>query len=302
MPHYNFKYSYDEFPKWQDEAEGMEIIRASDDYIRVNINPDIVYAVKDGIKLRLRMAVPERTDARPFPLIMHVKGSGWDVQNISGNLGDFAQLVSQGYGVAIIQYRHSGQAKYPAQVEDLKSAARYIASHHEELNIDLSNLFLSGDSSGGHTAVMGYLTWNTQQLDDSSETAPLPPLRGLIDYYGVTSIRDLCSRETGLSKEDNALLADLVFDRSKPFEQQFALSDYSTFIDLRKDLEPVLIMHGNKDRLVPLSHSVDLYKDLKKRNVSCSLVMIDGSDHGHTLFWNPQTIDRILKFLRENTK
>ncbi|MBQ1826785.1 MAG: alpha/beta hydrolase, partial [Erysipelotrichaceae bacterium] len=221
MPDYNFKYSYQQFPKWQDEAEGMEIIQADNRYTRIYIIPDIIYAVKDGIKLRMRMVIPETADNKPFPLIMHVKGSGWDVQNLSGNIGDFTRLVENGYGVAIVQYRNSSQAKYPAQVEDLKSAARYISSHHEELNVDLSNLFLSGDSSGGHTAVMGYLTWNTPQLDDCSETAALPKLRGLIDYYGVTSIRDLCSRETGLSREDNALLPGMIFDENISLEQQY---------------------------------------------------------------------------------
>ncbi|MBR0137582.1 MAG: alpha/beta hydrolase [Erysipelotrichaceae bacterium] len=302
MAQYNFKYTYQQFPKWTDTAEGMEIIQADPDFVRVCVLPDVTYAVKDGIELHIRIMIPESSDNRPFPFILHVKGSGWEIQNLSGSIGDFAHFVKMGYGVGIMQYRTVRQAKYPAQVHDLKSAARYIAAHHEELNIDISNFFISGDSSGGHTAVMGYLTWNTDLLDSPQEKDPLPALRGLIDCYGVTDLKALCSQETGLSRDDNALLADMLFTTDIPYEEQFPLADYHTFIDLRNDKEPILILHGNKDRLVPLSQSTELYSDLKKRGIDCSLLMVDGADHGHNLLWGPQTIERTLRFLKENTK
>ena len=158
---FNFKYSYAEFPKWTDKAEGMEVIEGDYDYLRVNCPDAVTYRKKSGKSLHIRFLFPENADALRYPLIMHVKGSAWMEQNLMGNFGDYYSIVRSGFAVAIIEYRDAFTAKFPAQILDLKTAARYIKRHAREYPIDMNNVFLAGDSSGGHTAVLGFLTWNT---------------------------------------------------------------------------------------------------------------------------------------------
>ena len=300
MP-FDFKYSYAEFPKWTDEAEGMEIIEGDYNYIRVDCPEAVTYRKKNGKDLHIRFAFPENADALRYPLIIHVKGSAWMQQNLMGSIGDYYPIVRRGYAVAIIEYRDAFTAKFPAQILDLKTAARFIKKHAGEYPIDINNVFLAGDSSGGHTAVLGFLTWNTPLLDNPEETDELPSLRGLLDFYGVTDIKDLCSRETGLSREANSYLATNLFEKPiNEYPEQYDMASAFTYINLRARLEPVLIMHGNKDRLVPLSHSTDFYKALKARGTKASLVVINNADHGHSYFWNDAAKQRIIRFLGEN--
>lgn len=302
---FDFIYTYDEFKGWDDEEEGMEIIEHDPDNMRANGYDDITYAIKDGYRLRIRMFLPEtKDDSRKYPLIMHVKGSAWMEQNLSSHVGDYADIVRAGFGVAFIQYRPITVARFPAQILDVKTAARYLLRHADEYPIDFNNLFLAGDSSGGHTAIMDYLTWNEDVLDNEDEEGPLPPIRGLIDIYGVTDVRDLCYRETGMSQKSNYDLAKELFEKQpiEDYPEQYAEANAFCYIDLRENKEPVLILHGNKDRLVPLSHSTRFFRELKERGVKARLFVIDKGDHGHATFWNREVIGRMIEFLRENTK
>lgn len=295
---YNFKYSYEEFRPWTDSCEGMEIIPKDADFVRVTSPMEVKYAEKDGIDLHIRFLVPEREKGyEKYPLIMHVQGSGWALQNMTSHIGDFAPAVKAGYKVAVIQYRNADIAGFPAQIIDLKDAAAFLLEHAEEYQIDTDNIFLAGDSSGGHTAVLGFLTWGLGVLDTKREL-PLPKLKGLLDFYGVTSIRDIAETETGVSKEDNHRLLSYLFDHP---EEEAELADAVKYIGLREELEPVIIFHGNKDRLVPLSHSIKLYEELKKRNTEVRLIMIDGADHGGSMFWNDRQAEIMTDWLKEHT-
>ena len=302
MP-FDFKYSYVDFPKWQEEAEGMEVIPGDFTYVRVNCPEAVTYAHKNNKDLHIRFLFPENAEQKKYPLIIHVRGSAWMEQNLMGNFGDYYSIVKAGYAVAIIEYRDAFTANFPAQILDLKSAARYIRQHALEYPVDMNNVFLAGDSSGGHTAVLGFLTWNMPVLDNEDEKTELPVIKGLLDFYGVTDIKDLSNRETGLALEANQFLGKNLFEKPiDKYPEQYDEASAFTYINLRKELEPVLIMHGNKDRLVPLSHSVDFYKALKNRGVKAEMVMIDNADHGHSFFWNAAVKMRIIKFLREHTE
>lgn len=300
---YNFRLSYFQFPKWNDACEEAEVIRGDTENLRAVILDDIIHSRRDGIELRIRILIPESLDENArYPLLLHVKGSGWDHQNLGSLITDMADIVRAGYAIGFVQYRSWQQAHYPAQVIDLKTAARYVYQNAEDLHIDPSAIFLSGDSSGGHTAIMAYLTWKTELLDDPEDQRPLPDIRGLIDFYGVSSLSDLCHQETGLSQSDNALLAPMLFGEGiNEDSKELAIADFQSYLNLRDNLEPFIALHGNRDRLVPLSHSIELYRALKKRGVQCSIVIVDEADHGHSIFWCNALKKRLLEYLRKNT-
>ncbi|MBO4217993.1 MAG: alpha/beta hydrolase [Erysipelotrichaceae bacterium] len=298
---YNFVYTYENMPKWTDTAEGAEILEIDQNVLYPSLYPPVTFAVKNDYQLHIRFIFPEGRDLdRKYPLIIHVKGSGWEEQNLENCLAGFEPYLRAGYGCAVVQYRPWRVAKYPAQVLDLKTAARYILKNAADYPIDVSNIFLSGDSSGGHTAIMGFLTWGEPVLDDLQESDPLPALRGLIDYYGVTNVHKLAYTETGLVQPDNELLLDMLFEKRD--ESEYAQANFACYSDLLEQLPPVLIMHGNKDRLVSLDQSIDLYNTLKARGVDCQLCIVNNADHGRFSFWQKPVTDRVLEFLKKNTR
>ena len=293
---YNFVYSYQEFPKWTDTVDGMVTIQGDFDYTRVYVPRPVIYGEKDGIPLHIRFAFPVRKDDEArYPLIIHCKGSGWNRQNLEGLLGDYVDIIKAGYAVAFVEYRTWQDARYPAMVCDLKSAAAWILENREELPVDFDNIFLAGDSSGGHTAIMAYLTWGQDVLRD--EDKPLPELKGLLDFYGVTDVKKLSEVATGLTREDNAQLVPMLFETP----EDVYTGSCSCYIDLPDKLPPVIIMHGNKDRLVPLSQSIELYSLLRERGCDVEFYMIDGADHSSLSFWGAPTKQAIIDFLKKHT-
>ena len=88
----------------------------------------------------------------------------------------------------------------------------------------------------------------------------------------------------------------------KQEEEEYAQANFACYSQLLEEMPPVLILHGNKDRLVPLSQSIDLYESLKQRQVDCRLVIINNADHGHFSFWQTAVTDQVIAFLKENTR
>ena len=93
-----------------------------------------------------------------------------------------------------------------------------------------------------------------------------------MDFYGVSDPEALSKMETGMPLEVNAGIAEMLYE--KPASEDptvLAQGNAICYIDLREDKEPVLIMHGNKDRLVPLSQSISFYEMLKERRHSTDM-------------------------------
>lgn len=298
----DFKYTYRQFPGWNDSCEGMKVIEGDTDNIYV-VHQVVEYGVKDDYHLHIHFLFPETLDEDgKYPLIIHVRGSGWMEQNMTGLLATFAPIVKAGYGVAFVQYRPVTVARFPAQILDAKTATRFIMEHAAEYPIDVNNILLSGDSSGGHTAILAALTWNEDVLDNEDEKTPLPELCGLIDIYGVTDVGKLAKTETGYSVEQNARLETALFDGPESDkEEHLRRASAFTYINDLFELPPVLIIHGNKDRLVPLSQSVEFYQALKERNTECEFWMVNKADHGHSVYWCPAVIEKIIAFLDKHT-
>ena len=128
---------------------------------------DVCYMEKDGIQRTLQMIVPEMKPDKSYvyPAILYVQGSAWMKQDNYKRLGVMARLAQRGYVTAILQYRESALASYPAPVEDAKTGVRFLRMHAEEYHIDPENIVIMGDSSGGHTALAAGLTADEDCLD-----------------------------------------------------------------------------------------------------------------------------------------
>ena len=292
-------YTYEEFPENLSQEEGMKIIYGKDE-IGITCRPDVVYAVKDGMELHLRVMLPTVLDAsRRYPTVFHIQGSAWLKQNLNTHMGDLSPLVRAGYAVIIIEYRFAPEHRFPCQVEDGKTAIRYVMSHLDEFPVDPNNLFLSGDSSGGHTAMMMMATWYTMECD--AEKTPLPKLNGCIDLYGSVNcltMNDAPSAYDHMAPHSKATnyLGFCPPENPEECERRMPLH----YIHQDTVMPPVLMMHGSKDRTMPFTQSLELYRHIKAMRKSVEFYKVKNADHGGNVFYCAATIQAILDFLNRH--
>lgn len=294
------KYTYEEMPKVTDYPQGMKIIKGNKNNIRAFIENDVVYCEKDGIELKIRFVYPQNLDEnKKYPLFFHVQGSAWMKQNLNNHILDFKDIITKGYILAVVEYRPSEVALFPAQILDAKCAMRYIQKHSEELKVDINNIFISGDSSGGHTSVMCWATWKNNNLDYINEE--LCDVNGFIDLYGVSNLSTMNKYCSAFEHDKNSPATMILGVDSISDNLDIAIKASPVYyINENSNNDPLLIIHGNKDRVVPFEQSIELYEKCIAYDKEVSFYCVDDADHGGNVFYCKETIDIIINFLEKN--
>lgn len=306
-------WSYEEFPEFAEPVAGARHVATTGREMGVGYRPDVVYATRETGDLHLQVLVPSTRElrfarkgeascaqaalAKGFPCLVYVQGSAWKAQDCYRDLPQLAQLARRGFVVAVVEYRDSSQASYPAQIHDAQRAVRFVHDHAEELDVDAEQIFVGGNSSGGHTAVFSLLIPD-EQGDMLQDVAPV---RGVIDWYGAVSLMREdgypTTFEHGLPTSPEGMMMGGVNLRERP--ELRAEGTATTHISPETPLCPILIVHGTKDRTVGTVNSVDLYRHLRACGHAVELVLVDGADHGGTEFFMPELVDIYERFMRE---
>lgn len=336
-------WTYKDFPEWTEVPDGAEMIPVTGDEPGTFYVPDVEYARPDGIPLHLQILMPvsRREPEKSCPCIVYVQGSGWMEQDCYHSVGRIAKLAERGYVIAVVQYRHSGQAGFPAQIQDARNAVRFMRKNAQTWHVIPDQIFLAGSSSGGHTAVFAALAGP----DDCTENGiPFPEVQlplfsggaadpehlrlsrtqkgvrvmfdrnqypgvsagvcGVIDLYGCVSVR----REDDFPSlyprwQEGGM--DTSFLSHIPEAERPGISERATavcWITEKTKIPPVFIAHGTKDRIVNTRQSVELYQTLRKSGIPCELHLLGGADHGGPEFWMDAILDREVHFLRKNLR
>ena len=160
---------------------------------------DIDYAGDGIVGHRLDVHLPANGQG-PFPIIMAVYGSAWFSNSSKANTfrdGLGQALLNHGFAVVSINHRSSSDAKFPAQIQDVKAAIRFIRTNAAKFNMNSSFLGITGWSSGGHLAALTGATNSTKKFRiDSLETdiegglgkytATSSHVNAVVDWYGPT--------------------------------------------------------------------------------------------------------------------
>lgn len=289
------------FPKSEKKSNGMKIIKAKEEIKSVRLE-NLVYSIKDNTPLHLNILSPVlESNKKKYPLIVYIQGSAWRKQNIGMEVPQLSRMAEKGYVIAIVEYRSSDIAIFPAQIKDAKTAIRYMIKNSEKYNIDINKVIVWGDSSGGHTATMVGATLNEKEYNDEKSKIDV---KAIIDFYGPTDISKMNmepSTQDHISPNspEGELIGKLnVLDNPKQVYPTVVMNHISK----EKYLPPFLIIHGNKDRLVPFGQSVLLYNKLKKENKKVEFYQLDEADHGGAPFWQNDILDLVDKFIKENIK
>ena len=156
---------------------------------------DIVFAHESGKDITLRILKPWRNDLnkdKRYPLIVFIQGSGWTFPNIGYHLPHIAQFARTGYVVATVTHRSSNDGHpFPAFLQDVKSAIRYLRAHAEEHQIDPARVAAWGTSSGGNTALLLGLTGDDPRYKTAVHPEQSDAVKAVVDVFGPTDMMSL---------------------------------------------------------------------------------------------------------------
>lgn len=264
---------------------------------------DVVYVSRNGIERTLQMIVPETNakEKKAYPAILYVQGSAWRKQDNYKRLGAMADLARRGFVTAILQYRESGLATFPAPVEDAKTGVRFLRKHAEEYSIDADNIFIMGDSSGGNTAFLAGVTADQNLMDTDVYGEYSCKVTAIVDFYGVSCVQIKEDFPTTLNQGEPDSPEGMLIGGKNVYEHP-ELSDPVTCMNyVKKDvpMPPVLMMHGLADDMVAPEQSIRLYKKLREEEKEVEFYLVEQAEHGAPAFWTEKNMDIVEEFVKK---
>jgi acetyl esterase/lipase len=226
----------------------------------------------------------QKQEVPPRPLIIWVHGGGW----IGGNKDHCpaVSMVKDGFVVASINYRLSSEAPFPAQIEDCKAAVRYLRSRAKEYNIDVDRVGVWGASAGGHLVALLGTAGDAKEFDKGDNLDQSSRVQAVCDWFGPTDLLQIIPQAKAANMPEGVRLGDehsilARFLGGQPDQKRDLAKAANPITYVSKDDPPFLIMHGDKDQLVPLAQSLILQDALKAAGINSTLEVIKDAGHGN---------------------
>lgn len=243
----------------------------------VTVQRDVVYGKAGDRALKLDVIRPGQPGDSPLPVIVFIHGGAWRAGNKSGGVGRLVPFAASGdYFCASVGYRLSGEATWPAQIHDCKAAIRWLNANAKEYNIDPKKIGVWGSSAGGHLVNMLGTSGDVKELEgDCGSPGQSSRVACVVPFCGPSDFRAIGRLKGGAAPSAVAQLLGGPIG-----EKQQAAIAASPVTHVSKDDPPFLIVHGTKDRTVPLAQAETLHAALKKAGVNSTFVKIEGGGHG----------------------
>lgn len=239
---------------------------------------DMVYARIGDRALHINLVLPSDYQTRQYPAVIWVHGGGWHGGTYKENLAGAFKLFQKGFVTGSIEYRLSTEAKYPAQIHDCKAAIRFLRANAKKYGIDPDRIGVWGGSAGGHLVALLGTANGIAQLEGSvgDHVGTSSRVQAVCDVYGPTEFTEatLKDYQPALYNVIEKLLGGTV-------KEKRGLARLASPVEFAsKDDGPMLIVHGDKDALVPISQSQRLYDALKQVGANVRFVTVKGAGHG----------------------
>lgn len=258
---------------------------------RIRLVPDVAYAGDGHPRRRLSLLVPRSPSvSEPLPMIVYIHGGGWRGGDHRNGVKVLQDLVATGrFAGASIGYRLTDEVVWPAPYEDCRLALDWLRRHAGDLGVDSRRIVVFGHSAGGHLALMLAL----------GETGPVR-LAGAIDFFGPT---DLLAMQSQMSP-DGAIDHDSAESPESrlvggPVQERREIARSASPIEYVDPTDPpLLVVHGDQDRLVPIGQSEELVRRIRRSDGS--VVFLEIEDGGHGGFRNPLIQQAVRRFLEHH--
>ena len=260
--------------------------------------------------MRMTLLVPRTAEKKPA--IIYFPGGGFTTTDYEKFIEMRFALAKAGFVVAAAEYRVVPN-KFPAILEDGKSAVRFLKAHANAYGIDASKIGVLGDSAGGYLSQMVAVTGNEKQFDKGDNLHVDSTVQAAATLYGISDLRNIgAGFDEAIQKVHQspavteALLVNGVAFNEYPGASILSDSDKalaaSSLGHIKKNLPPFLIMHGTEDKLVSPVQSEQLYEALKQNGNRVTYVKVEGAAHGDTVWFQKPIIDKVVTWFKDNLK
>lgn len=237
------------------------------------IKRDITYCTTQGVALKLDLYRPPsaKSNGKPLPVAVNIHGGSWrggdKAESDSGT--DIATFVERGYAVAAVNYRLAPEYKFPAQIEDVKCAIRFLRANAKTYNLDPNRIGAWGCSAGGHLAALLGVADSTagfdqgEYLQESSHIQTVATLSAPMDLnlYDTTARAKMLTQVFGTNTDKTILAKD------------------SPITYVSKKSPPFLIFQGNQDSLISPKHGENLVGRLTAEGATARLITVQNGTH-----------------------
>lgn len=257
---------------------------------------DITYATVDGRALQLDLYMPEGV-SNP-PLLVWVHGGAWRQGSRTSARREF---VAHGIATASIGYRLSTEARFPAQVHDIKAGIRFLRARASEYGYRADRIAIAGDSAGAHLAALVGVSGGSRDLEGSlgSHLDQSSRVQAIVDYYGATDLTTILEQSTpfGLGVRQPALELLLgALPDTVPGLARLA----SPVMHVDAGDPPLLVFHGDRDPQMPINQSHQLDGAYEAAGLDVAMVAVHGAAHGGNVFYSGANLERALAFLHRH--
>jgi acetyl esterase/lipase len=249
----------------------------------ISVEEGITYSKVGDQELKLDLAKPEGDG--PFPAIVFIHGGGW----LGGNRSHFRpfaeEAAKRGYVGLTISYRlmkfdaekketTTATQRFPDQIHDCKAAVRWLRANADKYHVDKNRIGVAGGSAGGHLSLLVGLTDKSDKLEgDGGNPDQSSRVQAVVNIFGPT---EMASCYEGSSV---AWMLRL-FMGGKPEETPEVYKKASPVTYVTKDDPPILTIHGDQDKLVPVAQAKLLDQKMKAAGVQHELLILEGQGHG----------------------
>ena len=254
----------------------LVLVFADQSWAQTRVEKNVVYGMYSGLALLMDVHRPEKPNGYG---VIFVSGSGWQAPLAYGAVGlkegQIATwgppLLSAGYTVFAINHRATPRFHYPAAVEDVQRAVRFVRHHARQFSIDPNQLGAVGGSSGAHLIGLVALLAQAGISGDSDPVNREPAtLQAIV----------LRAAPTDLGKMSHGAVVLFMERLSTAPDGEKVYSAASPITHVSASSPPVLLLHGDSDDTVPFEQSVAMEGALRRVNVPVKLVRIAGGEHG----------------------
>lgn len=271
----------------------------ADEALQINEIADIPFAEVDGQVLALDLYLP--ADVANPPLLVWVHGGGWS-RGARKPVSTLA-FVEDGYAMASVDYRLSGDAPFPAQVFDIKAAIRFLRAEAGAYGYDASRIAILGVSAGAHLAALAATTNGDPRLegsvgdylDQSSDVV------AAVSYFGASDLTTILDQSTpfGLGIRVpglEALLGGSIDERA----ELARLASPGFQVDAGDP--PLLLLHGDQDPQMPINQSHELQGAYEALGLDVHFEVVHGAKHGGKQFFDAERTALVEAFLDRNLR
>lgn len=257
---------------------------------------DAVYASYGWRQMHVDIFSPKLRPKEPLPVVMIMHGGGWRSGDRSMEWPTAIHLAKNGYIAVTVEYRLSGEAKYPAAIHDLKEAIRWIRKHAKQMNADPNKIAVSGTSAGGELAAFLGTTGDLKQFEGVAKYKNFSTsIQAVIDIDGIVDFTN--PAESGKDADPSKPSAGRAWFGATYKENPKIWEEASPIQYVSKRTPPILFINSALDRYH--AGRDEMIAKLNKLNIYSEVHTIPNTPHPFWLFhpWFDEAMSYMVKFL-----